>query len=183
MKLRGIQVCETVCRLLYRSRRAEVTWETLSIVGLILSRIWHVGRDVDQSDNGRIRSRFGDDGAAITVSHKNAWSILQSEDALRRRHIFFERCLRLLDYTYLVTILDENVVNAFPTRTICPSTVNEDNIPHADPFAPRRERAAGQQQKYDAERPRNSPYFDLHSLVLSFPPYRQPLEVGHCASV
>ena len=80
MKLRGIQVGETVCRLLYRSRRAEVTWETLAIVGLILSRVWHVGRDVDQSDNRRIRSRFGNDGAAITVSHKNAWSILQSED-------------------------------------------------------------------------------------------------------
>ena len=54
--------------------------ETLSIVGLTLSRVWHVGRDVDQSDNRRIRSRFGNDGAAITVSHKNAWSILQSED-------------------------------------------------------------------------------------------------------
>ena len=27
MKLRGIQVGETVCRLLYRSRRAEVTWK------------------------------------------------------------------------------------------------------------------------------------------------------------
>ena len=54
--------------------------ETLSIVGLTLSRVWHVGRDVDQSDNRRIRSRFGNDGTAITVSHKNAWSILQSED-------------------------------------------------------------------------------------------------------
>ena len=52
-------------------------------------------------------------GAAITVSHKNAWAILQSEDALGRRHIFFKRCLRLLDDTYLVTILDQNVVNAF----------------------------------------------------------------------
>src|SRR6266700_6953518 len=109
MKLHGVEVSETVGRFLYRSRHAEVTWEALSIVGLILSSIWHVGRDVDQSGNRWIRSRFGDDGAAITVSHQNAWSILQSEDVLRRRHIFFERCLRLLDDTYFVTILDENV--------------------------------------------------------------------------
>src|SRR5882762_787660 len=115
MKLRGVEVSETVCRLLYRTRLAEITWEALSVVGLIFSHIWHVGRDVDQSGNRWIRSRFGDYGAAITVSHKNAWSILQREDALRRRHIFFERRLRLLDDTYLVTILGKNVVNAFPT--------------------------------------------------------------------
>src|SRR5437762_11463825 len=137
MELRGVEVSETVCRLLYRSRFAEVTWEALSIVGLILSRIWHVGRDVYQSGNRWIRSRSGDDGAAITVSHQNAWSILQSEDALGRRHIFFEGRLRLLDDTYLVTILGENVVNAFPARAICPGTVNEDNIPHVTFFAPR----------------------------------------------
>ena len=64
--------------LLYRTRIAEITWETLSVIGLILSRVRHVGRDVDRSNNRWNRSRFGDDGAAITVSHKNAWSILQS---------------------------------------------------------------------------------------------------------
>src|SRR6266436_4111337 len=47
MKLRGVEISETVCRLLYRSRFAEVTWETFSVVSLILARIWHVGRDVD----------------------------------------------------------------------------------------------------------------------------------------
>src|SRR5205814_2529799 len=35
MKLRGVEVSETVCGLLYCSRRAEITWEALSIVGLI----------------------------------------------------------------------------------------------------------------------------------------------------
>ena len=82
MKLCRVEVIETVCGLLYRSRLAEITWETLSIIGLILSRIRHVRRDVDQSGNRWIRSRFSDYGAAITVSDKNAWSILQSEDAL-----------------------------------------------------------------------------------------------------
>jgi hypothetical protein len=51
MKLRGIEVSETVCGLLYRSRLAEVTWESLSIVSLILSCIRHVGRDIDQPGN------------------------------------------------------------------------------------------------------------------------------------
>jgi len=80
------------------------------------------------------------------MSDQNAWSILQSEDAFCRRDIFFKGCLRLLDDTYLVTILDQNVVNAFPARTICPGTVNKDNISYATFFALRRERAAGQKQ-------------------------------------
>ena len=46
-KLRGINVGETVRCLLYRVRFAEITWETLSVVSLIFSSIWHVGRDVD----------------------------------------------------------------------------------------------------------------------------------------
>ena len=47
MKLRGVEVSETVCRFLYRSRLAEVTRESLSVVSLVLSSVWHVGRDVD----------------------------------------------------------------------------------------------------------------------------------------
>src|ERR1700710_2950517 len=71
MKLRGIEVSETVCRLLYRSRLAQVTWEALSVVSLILSSIWHVGRDVDQTGNGWIRPRFSNYGSAIAMSDKN----------------------------------------------------------------------------------------------------------------
>src|SRR6202158_3103551 len=59
MKLRGVEVRETVCRLLYRTRLAEVAWEALAVVGLILSGIGHVGRDVHQSGNRWIRSGFG----------------------------------------------------------------------------------------------------------------------------
>src|SRR5437868_4571368 len=47
MKLRGVEVSETVCRFLYRSRLAEVTRESLSVVSLVLSSVRHVGRDVD----------------------------------------------------------------------------------------------------------------------------------------
>src|SRR6266404_6233706 len=102
MKLCGVEVSETVGRLLYRTRLAEVTRESFSVVSLILSCVRHVGRDVYQAGNRWISSRFGDDGAAITVSHQNAWSILQNEHALGRRHIVLERCLRLLNDAYLV---------------------------------------------------------------------------------
>jgi len=37
MKLRGIQVSEAIYCLLYSTRLAEVTWEALSIVRLVLS--------------------------------------------------------------------------------------------------------------------------------------------------
>ena len=47
MKLRGVEVSETVCCLLYRSGFAEVARERFPFVGLILSSIRHVGRDVD----------------------------------------------------------------------------------------------------------------------------------------
>src|SRR5882757_3545062 len=49
MKLRRIEVSEPVCGLLYCGRLAEVAWEALSVVGLILSGIGHVGRDVHQT--------------------------------------------------------------------------------------------------------------------------------------
>jgi len=55
----------------------------------------------------------------------------RGEDALRRCHIFFERCLRLLDDTYLIIIFNENVVDAFPSRAICPGAMNQNYIPDA----------------------------------------------------
>jgi len=83
-------VIETVCCLLYRSRLAEVTWEALSGASLALSGIWHVGSDVDQTGDGWIRPRFGNDGSPVAVSDKYAPSILLSEGALRSGHIFLE---------------------------------------------------------------------------------------------
>jgi hypothetical protein len=68
------------------------------------------------------------------VSDKNARSILLSDDALRRSDIVLERCLRLLNDADVVAIFDENVVDAFPARTICSGAVNEDNIPDAMVF-------------------------------------------------
>src|SRR6267143_7291103 len=114
MKLRGVEVSETVCRLLYRVRLAEVTGEALSVVSLILSSIWHVGSDVHQTGYRWIRPRLGNYRSPIAVTDKNAWSILLSKDALRRSDIVLERCLRLLNDADVVAIFDKNVVDAFP---------------------------------------------------------------------
>src|ERR1700730_4876161 len=52
VKLRWIEVRETVGGLLYRTRLAEITWEALSVISFVLSSIGHVGRDVHQTSDG-----------------------------------------------------------------------------------------------------------------------------------
>jgi hypothetical protein len=59
--------------------------------------------------------RFSNYGATITMSDKNARSILLIKDALRSDDVFFKGRLRLLNDADVVTILDKNVVDAFPT--------------------------------------------------------------------
>jgi len=76
-------------------------------------------------------SRFGNYRSPVAVSDKNARPILLSKDALRRGDIFFKGRLRLLDDADVVAILNKNVVNAFPAGTICPGTVNQNNVPNA----------------------------------------------------
>jgi len=78
MKLRGVEVSETVCRLLDRTKLAEITWEALSIVSLVLSSVWHMRRDVHQTGNdGSVpASVITDYSSPITVSDKNRRSIL-----------------------------------------------------------------------------------------------------------
>src|SRR5882762_4496391 len=51
MKLRWIEVRETVGGLLYRARLAEIAWEALSVVRFVLSSIGHVGCDVHQTSD------------------------------------------------------------------------------------------------------------------------------------
>jgi hypothetical protein len=65
------------------------------------------------------------------MSDKNAWPILLSKDAPGGSHIFYEGCLRLLDDADVEAILNENVVNAFPAGTICPGTMNQNNVPNS----------------------------------------------------
>src|SRR5260370_23107007 len=106
MKLRRVEISETVSRLPYRRRPAEVTWESCSVLSLALSSVWHMGRDVHQSGNRWIRSGFSNYSSPITMSDKNTLPILLSKDTLRGCHIFFKGCLRLLDDADAVAILD-----------------------------------------------------------------------------
>src|ERR1700720_2284796 len=131
MKLCGVDVSETVGDPLYRPRLAKVAWEALSIVRLALSSVWHVGCDVHQSDNRWIHPSFRNYGSPITLSDKNAQSVLKIEGPLGGSHLFFKRRLRLLNDADVVAILHENVVNALPAGTICPGTMNQNNIPNA----------------------------------------------------
>src|SRR6266478_1511462 len=114
VKLCGIEVSETVCRLLYRSRLAEIAREAFPVVSFIFAGIWHVRRDVNQCHDLRVVRGFGDYRSTITVSDNNARSVLLSDHALRRSDIFFEGRLWLLNDADPVAVFDENVVDAFP---------------------------------------------------------------------
>src|SRR5258705_6359477 len=131
MELGGIEVRETICRLLYRTRLAEVTREALCVVRFVLSSVWHVRCDIHQSGNRWIRARFCNYGSPIAVRDKDARSVLQCEDTLHGGNIIVERRLRLLDDADFEAIPDKGVVNAPPARTVPPSTVDQHNIPNA----------------------------------------------------
>src|SRR5882757_4406880 len=90
MELGGIEVRKTICRLLYRTRLAEVAREALSVVRFVLSSVWHVRCNVHQSGNRWIRARFGNYGSPIAVRDKDARSVLQCEDTLHGGHIILE---------------------------------------------------------------------------------------------
>jgi hypothetical protein len=76
-------------------------------------------------------ARFRNYGSSIAMSDKNARSILLGKGALGGSHVFFERGFRLVDDADVVAILDKNVVNALPARTVYPRTVYQNNISNA----------------------------------------------------
>src|ERR1700677_3765480 len=124
MKLRRVNISETISRLLDRARFAKVAGKTLSIVTFILSSIRHVGGDIHQTGDRWIRSCLGDDRPAIAVTHENARPVLQSQDSLHRRDIVLERCFGLLDYGYVVAFAGENVIDTLPAGTVRPCAMD-----------------------------------------------------------
>src|SRR3981189_396057 len=114
MELGGIEVRKTICRLLYRTRFAEVTREALSVVRFVLSSVWHVRCNIHQSGNRWIRARLSNYGSPIAVADQEPRSGLQCEDALHGGHIIIEGRLRLLDDADFEAILDKVVVNTPP---------------------------------------------------------------------
>src|SRR6202007_3171219 len=97
MELGGIEVRETICCLLYRTRLAEVTREALSVVRFVLSSVWHVRCNVHQSHNRWICARLRNYGSTIAVRDKDARSVLQCENTLHGGHIVLEGRRRVLD--------------------------------------------------------------------------------------
>src|SRR5580704_10613266 len=128
MKLCRVDVCETVRCFLYGARLGQIARKAISVLGLFLTGIRHVGRDIHQADDRWIVARFGNDGSSIAMGDKNAWSILQSEDTFGGGNIVFKGRFGLLNDAYLETVFDKDVVNAFPAGTICPSSMHQNNI-------------------------------------------------------
>jgi hypothetical protein len=122
MKLRGVEVREAVCALHYCARFAEVTWKAFSVACLVLSSVGHVSRDAHQSGNGWVRSCFRNFGAPVAAP--DARSILLGKDALGGGRIFFKGRLRFLDDADVISVRDQDVINAFPARTIRPRAMN-----------------------------------------------------------
>ena len=114
-----------------RPRLAEVTWEPLSVVGLFLAGVRHVGRDIHQAGNRWIRARFRNYSSPVAVSDKDAWAILLSEGKPGGSYILFKGCLWFLDNADVVAVLDKYVGNTFPARTIGRGAVDQNNIPNA----------------------------------------------------
>src|SRR5580704_8568424 len=123
MKFGGIEVRETICRLLYRTRLAEVTREALAVVRFVLTSVWHVRCNIHQSGNRWIRARFCNYGSPIAVCDKDARPVLQCEGTLHGGHIILEGRLRLLDDADVKAVFDKVVVNGPPARTVSPGTV------------------------------------------------------------
>jgi hypothetical protein len=116
MELGRIEVRETICRPLYRTRLTEVTGEALSVVGFVLSSVWHVRCNIHQSGNRWIRARFCDYGSPIAVRDKDTRSGLRCEDPLHGGHIILGGRLRLLDDADVEAIPDKVVVNALQSE-------------------------------------------------------------------
>ena len=102
---------------------------------------------VHQPSDGRIGTCLGDDRSALTVSHEDARAtLLKSENALSSGNIIFKGRFWFLHDADVVTVLHQNVVNTFPTRAVCPSSVNQNNIPNSLRFVGCRHRLTCQKQ-------------------------------------
>ena len=86
-------------------------------------------RHVDQPDNLWVITRFGNHHAGVGMADQYYWSVLQRDDALRRRYIVGQRGQRILHRDYMKTLRLEKRNHPGPARSIRPGAVNEDYIP------------------------------------------------------
>jgi hypothetical protein len=132
MELCRVDIGETVRRLLYCGRVGQVAWKTLSVFRLFLSGIRHMSGNIDQADNGRVVSRFGDYRTSVAVSNKDAGSFLPGKHAFGGRHVIFKGCFGFLNNAYVETMLNKDVINALPARTIGPCAMHQYDILYED---------------------------------------------------
>jgi hypothetical protein len=130
MELRGVKVGEPVCRSLQCIRCAEIAGKVLAVFGLALAAVRHVRCDIDQSHDRGIVAGLGNHRAAVAVSHENARSVLLCDNPFRGSDVFLKRGLGLLYDADGVAVLDQDVVHPLPTRTICPRTMHEHDVPN-----------------------------------------------------
>jgi hypothetical protein len=62
------------------------------------------------------------------MSNKKARPVLQSYNAFGGGDVILEGRFRLLNHAYIEMVLNKNVINLFPARTICPGAVYEYDV-------------------------------------------------------
>src|ERR1700742_4484243 len=102
----------------------KYTGRFLTQGAFVFSDIRSVRGNIDEADDMRINAGLGDDGAAVTMADKDAWSGLKIEDTLRRRGVRLKGSFRFLHHGHVVAILGQDVVNGSPAGAVNPSAVH-----------------------------------------------------------
>ncbi len=84
-------------------------------------------RDVDQPFDLRTRAGFGDDDTAVGMTDQYDRPLRLRDREARGRHIVSQRCRWILNDADVVTVLLQNVVDAFPTCAVDKAAVDEDD--------------------------------------------------------
>src|SRR5208282_6810227 len=106
----------------------EHTGGFLTQGALVLPDVRSVRGNIDKADDMRINAGLGDDGAAVAMADKDAWTWLEIENALRRSDVRLKRSFRFLHHGHAVAILDQDVVNGSPAGAVNPCAVHEYNV-------------------------------------------------------
>src|SRR5208337_4758919 len=89
--------------------------------------VWGKRSNVDQAFDAWVVAGFGDDGAAVRMSHENNGAFLLGDYAFGRGHVVGQRGGRILHDADAIAVLLEDLVDAFPARSIDESAVNQNN--------------------------------------------------------
>jgi hypothetical protein len=99
-----------------------------TVGSLTLACIGHVGRNVDQADDMRVRAGLRDDRATVAMADKDAGAILLSEHTFGCHNIIRERREWFLNQSDFIAILNKDLVNRFPARPIDPGAMYQNDV-------------------------------------------------------